>query len=418
MLRVGATADTRRALGEPINKRLVFAGEATHPEQAGMTHGAREEGERAARFCLDAGHSNVVVVGAGAAGLGAARVLADAGVTVRVVEARNRIGGRIWSVHLDPSNTDGARTVVELGANWLQQGDRNSFLPLIKELGLKTINTDFNHPACFSTDGHPVGVTGDGKVLEEIEAAISKLDQDTSFAALLDRMLSTRTLPAAHILRRVVDGDVFLDGGHPLNDLSARFGFEPGVGEGDRWILGGYQQLLQRLAKGVQVDLDWPVVSIEGYDNSATPITIRGPHGKAISTSAVIVTAPVNVLRSDDIVFQPPLPEQCRRSLELLVMGRAEKVALCFKTRWWPTTPTGYIRISGKRVVGIGGCLGGDISEWIDMTDAVGKPVIVGTFVGPWVSEMWDRHTDKEVAVLAAGVLRSAFAASPVSSKL
>ncbi len=59
----------------------------------------------------------VVVVGAGLAGLGAARTLTDAGCGVTVVEARERVGGRIWSVHLDNGE------IAEMGAEWVMPGD-------------------------------------------------------------------------------------------------------------------------------------------------------------------------------------------------------------------------------------------------------------------------------------------------------
>jgi monoamine oxidase len=286
---------------------------------------------------------------------------------------------------------------------------------LTRELGLTIVDTDFNSPACYSLDGGPVDVTGDDVVLDELRAAISKVDNhNTKMAALLEDMISNSTLAAAAALRRVVDAEVFLDAPWDLSDLSAKFGFEAGVGEGDRWIVGGYKQLLERLADGVQVDLEWPVTSIEGCDASGN--TVRGSRGESATAAAVIVTAPVNLLRAGSIAFQPPLPEEHRHALDLLIGGRAEKVALQFETCWWPATP-GYIRISGKHVAGIDGCNGGDQSEWLEITDTVGKPVLVGLFVSPWCAEIWDGHTDEEVALLATWVLRSSLAPSIASSK-
>jgi phytoene dehydrogenase-like protein len=172
-------------------------------------------------------------------------------------------------------------------------------------------------------------------VLDELRAAISKVDNhNTKMAALLEDMISNSTLAAAAALRRVVDAEVFLDAPWDLSDLSAKFGFEAGVGEGDRWIVGGYKQLLERLADGVQVDLEWPVTSIEGCDASGN--TVRGSRGESATAAAVIVTAPVNLLRAGGIAFQPPLPEEHRHALDLLIGGRAEKVALQFETCWWP----------------------------------------------------------------------------------
>ena len=86
LLRVGGTPATRSMLGRPFG-RVIIAGEATHPEQSGMVHAAFDEGRRAARWCLSQGFGSVAVVGAGAAGIGAARSLQQAGIRAAVFEA-------------------------------------------------------------------------------------------------------------------------------------------------------------------------------------------------------------------------------------------------------------------------------------------------------------------------------------------
>src|SRR5258708_16274939 len=73
---------------------------------------------------------DVIIIGAGAAGLGAARRLAAAGVAVRVVEARNRVGGRAWTAR-SPSGLP-----IELGCAWLHSADENELCPLAVQAGL------------------------------------------------------------------------------------------------------------------------------------------------------------------------------------------------------------------------------------------------------------------------------------------
>jgi monoamine oxidase len=138
-LRVGAGPDVRAQLGQPVSPRLMLAGEYTNPEQAGMTHGAYEEGVRAAKAMISAGYRRVAVVGAGFAGLGAGATLAAAGVEVVVLEGRNRIGGRAHT-------SVRGETPVELGANWVQQGARNPLRKMAAQAGLETIETDFHAP--------------------------------------------------------------------------------------------------------------------------------------------------------------------------------------------------------------------------------------------------------------------------------
>src|SRR4051812_26361080 len=75
----GATGEDRARIGAPIDGRFVLAGDACNVAQPSMTHGAYQDGLRAARWAMGAGAARVIVVGAGFAGLGAARLLQDAG---------------------------------------------------------------------------------------------------------------------------------------------------------------------------------------------------------------------------------------------------------------------------------------------------------------------------------------------------
>jgi monoamine oxidase len=385
LLRVGATDDTRAALGRPIGNRLVLAGEATHPTQAGMTHGAYEEGCRAGRWAIEAGHRRVVVVGAGFAGLGASRILHDAGCAVTVLEARDRIGGRVHTCALGPS------AVVELGANWLQQGLRNTLASLADRLGLGTVPTDFGDPLDLQCGLGRRPVPTDA-VLPVLRAHLGRQPVHVDIATAVDDLRATGHVDAGD-LQRVVDLEIALDAGAPLHELSARFGCEPGVGEGDRWIVGGYAQLLDWLANGLNVRLRMPVGEVAV---DADGVDVAGPDCRE-RADAAIVTAPVAVLRAGAIEFHPPLPVEHRRALDLLTTGRVEKVALQFDRRWWPRSPSHYLRIAE----GHPGC----VSEWLDLTDTLGMPLITGIFVGDWVAEMWDGHDDHQIAGAAAAIL-------------
>jgi polyamine oxidase len=379
LLRPGSSPTTRAALREPIAGRLMLAGEATHPEQAGMTHGAYDEGRRAAQWAIDQGHRSVIVVGAGFAGLGAARMLHDAGVAVTVLEARNRLGGR---AHTTTLIDDGA--AVELGANWLQQGERNTLAPIAAALGLRTVDTDFGSPLDL-----PSPIPDADSVLAELERRLAGSTEEARLGDVVDAWLTNPSPFDASTIRRLVDVEVTLDAGVPLIDLSARYGFEPGVGEGDRWIVGGYRQIAEHLASGLDIRFDTPVGHIAVHDDGVLVDCHR--------TDAVIVTAPVAVLASGSPAFDPPLPESHRRALAGLTTGRVEKVALRFEQRFWPETPSGYLRITGAP-----GC----VSEWLDLTEHVGAPTIVGIVVGPWLDEAWSGD-DRSVAAWATDLLRS-----------
>src|SRR5271170_4065904 len=123
-------------------------------------------------------NNDVVVVGAGMAGLTAARTLAEAGLKVLVVEAQDRIGGRIWTRHI-------GNEAIELGAEFIH-GRPPELWALIEEAGLEAYERDGSQ-VCFE-DGK---LNDCGDEMSEVFAPLEKLEQftglDLTFAEYLDR---------------------------------------------------------------------------------------------------------------------------------------------------------------------------------------------------------------------------------------
>lgn len=368
----GGTPEDRRTLGLPVGGRLRLAGEATHPAQAGMTHGAYEQGLEAAAWAAGLGHTRVAVIGAGMAGLGAARRLAELGVRAEIWEARDRLGGRAAGHDLDGATFD-------LGANWLQQYEHNPLARIAEAAGLRTVATDFADPVVLS--GRPPSPGAEAEVRRRLAAA----PVDAAMADALGPLLDDEEI------RRYVDAEIVMDAGAPLTWLSARHGFEPGVGEGDRWIVGSYRLLVDHLAGGLTVHLSRPVPRLT--------VTGDGVHFLDQRADAAIVTAPVSVLAAGGITFDPPLPPSHREALGRLGTGRVEKVVLRFTDRFWPPAASGYYRVHGPEP--------GSISEWLDATGVDGVPTMVGLVAGPWLEELWAGPA-AAVAERAAAVLAHA----------
>ncbi|WP_111647976.1 flavin monoamine oxidase family protein [Actinoplanes lutulentus] len=379
--RGGSPAD-RAALGEPVGGRLRIAGEATHPTRAGMTHGAYEQGVAAAEWAVEAGHLRIAVVGAGMAGLGAARELGRRGVAAEVWEARNRVGGRTTGVDVGGFGFD-------LGANWLQQYDDNVLARLAEEIGLAVVATDFTDPLVLGPArlGVPKELEG------ELRARLGSASPQAAIGDVVGEWLREPGRFAAAAIRDFVDAEIVMDSGAPLSWLSARYGFEPGVGEGDRWIVGGYRLLVEHLAGGVDVRLQRPVTEIRVGERG---VTLVGD-GQVADFDAAIVTVPLPVLAT--IGFAPALPDRHRVAVGRLGMGRVEKVVLRFERRFWPEHAAGYYRVHGPGE--------NEICEWLDASAADGVPTLVGLFAGPWLEELWD-GTDAEVAERAAEIFRDA----------
>lgn len=172
----------------------------------------------------------------------------------------------------------------------------------------------------------------------------------------------------------VVAGEVGIDTGVPGSVLSALHGVEAGVGEGDRWVVGGYRQVLAPFLAAVpDLRLNFPVHRIchgggDPAPDLAASVTVHGPDGASVTADGCVCTIPVAVLAAslrrehstapcDPSVpalpglFDPPLgPSHTAALLSEITTGRVEKVVLRFESRWWPTSPSGYLVVQRVRV--------------------------------------------------------------------
>jgi len=132
---VGASPDHRAALAKPVLDRMFFAGEATALTEPGTVQGARESGLRAATQLQEVSDPSerIVVVGAGIAGLTAATRLREAGYDITIVEARERVGGRIETI------TEGWPNPIELGPSFVLGSTESTLDEEFAALGVSTL---------------------------------------------------------------------------------------------------------------------------------------------------------------------------------------------------------------------------------------------------------------------------------------
>ncbi|MGH9796808.1 MAG: flavin monoamine oxidase family protein [Candidatus Polarisedimenticolia bacterium] len=256
---------------------------------------------------------DVIVVGAGVSGLAAARRLLDAGRSVRVLEARDRRGGRAWT------DTAGLGVPFDLGCHWLHGAATNPFLQEAERLGF-TCPADLPHLGYFQ-DGERLPPAAEAALRTRFEAL-------KTAARVVGR--EGRDLPVASCIEPAGWESVWV-----AALLTSKFGVEPaGISTlelaryrwspDDRPVLEGFGELLRRHFEPVPVVTSAPVTAIDwGRD----PVRVRTPHGVAEGRS-VIVTVSTGVLGAETIAFSPRLPAWKRDAIAALPMASAVKVGI------------------------------------------------------------------------------------------
>jgi monoamine oxidase len=273
--------------------------------------------------------ADVLVLGAGIAGLVAARMFAERGLRTVVLEARDRVGGRIYS----RQTSEG---IVELGAEFVHGKDARLWA-LIEEAGAETIERD----------GAMLRETATGELREDEDVEedlfdpldqLADLQEDMTFA---DWLASSDVPKEQHAaLRSYVEGFNAADAGR-ISALSLGLQQKAeGRIEGDRaWHLrGGYSQLAIYLANrvrklGGEIQLGTVVQSVSW---SAGEVTVETSSGR-FRAARCVVTLPLGVLQHINqhggIQFapEPAAIAHARR----LAMGSAERLTMIFREPWW-----------------------------------------------------------------------------------
>lgn len=258
---------------------------------------------------------DVVVVGAGVAGLSAATTLQEAGRSVVVLEARDRIGGRVRTERLWGEGP------VELGATWIHGRKGNPIYKLARRQGL-TLRRSRTERVVLN--GKPLSRREQRAIDRGVQSvwqhweAVKARGVDRS---LVDALPPGPRGPGVDAVLR----DVALDYGADLEALGLLAWEEdeayPG---GDFWVFEGMERVPQALSQGIDVRLGIVVTAIEVRPDGVRMETEAG----AFQARSVICTVPLGVLQKGAIRFDPVLPEATQRAIAGLAMGRGFTLAL------------------------------------------------------------------------------------------
>lgn len=262
---------------------------------------------------------DVVVIGAGAAGLSAARRLAETGHSYRVFEARSRIGGRTFT---DTETFPGI--AIDHGAHWLHDAEVNPLRPFADALGFaydrsySFSNVDLHRGASPAAPGErDAHIAALDVMFDECRAA-GERSEDRALAELVDT--ASPTYPYFSSIIGLITGV-------GPRQASSRDFFLGGP-EGFDWpVLEGLGALIARINADVEVHVGHPVTEL---DWSGPGVAARGPWGK-VTAAAAIVTVPTRMLlEGSSLRFAPDLPMRIRQAADDCPLGRCEKAAFRF----------------------------------------------------------------------------------------
>lgn len=338
-----------------------------------------------------------IVVGAGFAGLAAADELRRAGAEVVVLEARDRVGGRVWSVPF-------ADAMIERGAEFVLP-DYEMMLGLADRFGLALVRKGALYGYREPRGGEPVTLAEVGRALAMVDAG-----SGTGARTVREVLREDGLRPA---VAEAIAARLEISCTHPADDLEAAALVEGAgsFGEFDTFTLaGGNDTLARALADGLGngVRLSVPVRRVQ-WSASEVRVRVRGS-GLELAGDAMVLAVPASV--TGMIEFDPPLPEAKRRALGSVCFGHAAKLfvglrqpappsaTLSVPERYWAYTQLGADREPLPFVAAFAGTAGAlaalHVTEgperWLDSLAALRPDLTLDrsvTLLSEWDPDPW-----------------------------
>ncbi|HLG44859.1 MAG TPA: NAD(P)/FAD-dependent oxidoreductase [Reyranella sp.] len=353
----------------------------------------------------------VIVLGAGMAGLVAARLLHDSGFAVTVLEARDRVGGRTWT-------DDRVGAPVDLGGSWVHGVDGNPLAVWCDKLGVRLISSEADR---LIIDERASAKTRTAQRLRAF-LGVAAFDTAIAFASWKSKFLADERGPRSISVRDAVEPllhaswlpevdrlviATMIEGSEGVNgsvwdQLSAEEWFPTEGLDGNAQPKGGFKTLIDDAARGLDIRLGAPATALAW---NAVGVVATLANGERLEADRAVVTLPVGLLRDGRFRLDPLPPPLQQAALARLGYGAGVlgKIYLRFPHRFWPDKSKWFGRLPDapdRR---------GTFNTFVSHVEETGLPILL-SFANGYPAVRYDREFDDEqVKQVALGSLRKMF---------
>lgn len=343
----------------------------------------------------------ILVLGAGMAGLAAAKQLAQAGHDVTVIEGRDRVGGRIWT------NRKWKDAPMDLGASWIHGLNGNPITALAQAAGAKTAITRYESAVLYNTDGREASADLKRRMenlateVEDILSEAQDAEDDASIRQTVQNALKWNTLSDVEKqqVNFTLSGPYEQEYAGSADTLSTYWFDSVGEFDGEDGLFpGGYGAVTDFLARGMRVETGQIAKEVAWSATGQVSITTNKT---TFTGDRAVITLPLGVLKNNSVRFTPGLPQRKREAIEALGMGAFEKCFLRFPRVFWPMQYDWLEYIPQAH---------GEWVEWLNVARVGQKPILLGFNAADNAAKM-QTWTDAQVVDSAMQTLRKIFGA-------
>ena len=341
----------------------------------------------------------VIVIGAGVAGLTIGNALTTAGMEVVVLEARERLGGRVWSHDVDG-------VTVDLGGMWISGPDGNPAACVLEQEGIGWRPAE---PIDLNAQVYDPVLQRDLTVPELVDLAVVLTQFEAAVPTLAEALGSSATM--ADGIRLFLAETNLDEPSRRYAEFGLRTQIEISIAEsadlvslgsynvsnplegGEHFPDGSYRGLVDALARGVDVRRGTIVSRVEHAGDGVAVETSNGTY----RGSHVVVTVPLGVLKAGAIEFSPALPAAKTAAIGRTAMAELEKVVLRYDDAFWQSPGSGNLFYVGEEV--------GEFPHFVDYSPyANGEPTLVAFYCGDYGRKIAGM-SDEAIANRAAAVV-------------